>query len=199
MRALVAEDLDGALRGIDAGHDQLARDRATLDTVAQAAEDLAEHRRQPGPGQQSGPEQQSGPGRRPGIGPGPASTSTFPWSIGQVASRLAVTSATLRHWERIGLLRPPREPHHGRRLFGPEDVRDAELVHLLRRAGHGLDGIAVVLRALREAPGTTELTDALEESREHLQQRGLSLLRASAAIADCLPHLGLETPRNLRV
>ena len=53
-------------------------------------------------------------------------------SIGELADRLGVTAATLRNWEEAGILTPQRTPT-GHRMYHADDVRDAELAHLLRR------------------------------------------------------------------
>ncbi|SDF94261.1 DNA-binding transcriptional regulator, MerR family [Lentzea fradiae] len=156
MNAVHAGDLDEVLLTIDRGHEQLLRDRETLASVSRAVEDLT------------------------GFEP-----TLEPRSIGELARRLDVTPATLRAWEGAGILRPAREST-GYRVFTAEDVRDAELAHLLRRGGYPLARIALVVEQVRTAGGTGTLAAALADWRRRLTARGLAMLTASARLNDYL-------------
>jgi DNA-binding transcriptional MerR regulator len=164
MRALNNGDVDGALRTIDRGHDQLARDRRTLDTVAGTLEKLA----------------------APSHTAEAAESDQTVRTIGELARRLGVTVVTLRNWERAGILNPRRDPIRGRRLYGTEDIRDAELTQLLRRGGYSLVHIRVVVEQLRVAGGMQALHAALLDWRQGITRRGLAMLHASAALAGYL-------------
>ncbi|XTZ13634.1 TioE family transcriptional regulator [Micromonospora echinospora] len=181
MRALNDGDLYGALRTIDRGHDQLQRDRRTLDTVAVTLESLA------------------------------VSTFTVvdteagatACTIGELARRLGVTAVTLRNWQRAGILTPRRDPARGHRLYDAEDIRDAALTELLRRGGYSLEHIRVVVEQLRVAGGVQALNAALRDWRQGLVNRGLAMLNASAAVSEylslsqILQHRG-PAPRGMR-
>jgi DNA-binding transcriptional MerR regulator len=156
MRALHGGALDDALTAIDQAHDQLARDRATLDAVRAA---LA---------------------ARPGHVTGPGLTGR---TIGELARRLGVTPATVRAWERAGVLTPGRDPATGYRVFDAGDTRDADLAHLLRRGGYRLDRIATVVRQVRAAGGTPDLARAVADWQRRLTARGLGMLDAAAALS----------------
>jgi len=159
MRAVHRGDLDAALRTIDAAHSQLVRDRETLDAVERTARHLA-----------------AAPQR---------AAADRPVSIGVLAHRLQVVPATLRKWERAGILAPGRD--RGTRRYGPDDVRDAELAHLLRRGGYRLDHIATVLDQVRAAGGAEPLAASLADWRRRLVVRGRTMLDAAARLAE---HLG---------
>src|SRR4051794_14089185 len=146
MRAVNDDEIDVALRAIDRSHAQLLRDRETLNAVEAAIGVLV------------APRQMDRPDR------------TFP--IGTVARRLDVTPATLRKWERAGVLAPQREHATGYRLYDADDLRDAELVHLLRRGGYPLSHIATVIAQVRTAGGTESLAASLGDWRERLLGRG---------------------------
>ena len=156
MNAVHAGAVDDVLLAVDRGHEQLLRDRATLDSVSNAVRDLADF--EPAP---------------------------RPRSIGELARRLDVTPATLRSWEQAGILVPPREPT-GYRVFRAEDVRDAELAHLLRRGGYPLARIALVVEQIRTAGGTGTLGAALADWRHRLRAQGLAMLAASARLNEYL-------------
>ncbi|WP_030453694.1 TioE family transcriptional regulator [Herbidospora cretacea] len=165
MNAVHDDRLDDALALVDAGHVQLVRDRETLDAVRGAVHHLTE-----------------GPGR-PGVR-----------SIGALARRLRVTPATLRKWEQAGILDPGRDPATGYRLYRADDVRDAELAHLLRRGGYPLAHIATVVRQVRTAGGAGSLARALDDWRRRLTGQGLATLRAAARLGDYLSLVGAQHP-----
>ncbi|MFC6083091.1 MerR family transcriptional regulator [Sphaerisporangium aureirubrum] len=154
MRAVNDRALDEVLRLIDESHAQLAADRHTLEAVELALRDLA-------------------PPREPELG------MTF---IGPLARRLRLRPATLRKWERAGLVVPRRDPRTGYRLYTPADVRDVLLAHQLRRGGHGLTHIAQVLDQVRTAGGPEPLQATLREWHTRLTARGRAMLAAAAAL-----------------
>ncbi|MDA1361664.1 TioE family transcriptional regulator [Glycomyces luteolus] len=158
MNALNAGDTESALASIDRGHLRLLRDRETLDAVRAAIGHLTAE-------------------------PAPARFTGAPLTVGELARRLEVTAATIRNWEQAGILAPEREPVTGYRLFRQEDVRDAELAHLLRRGDYPLERIAVVVRQVRIAGGTEELAAALEGWGRRLTERGLAMLDAAALVS----------------
>jgi DNA-binding transcriptional MerR regulator len=164
LRAVNRGDLPGALRLVDAGHLQLQRDRATLAAVEAGAGLLAA-------------------GEPLGDRPPPPDRVV---SVGELAHRLGVSPATLRSWERAGILRPARDPYSGRRGYGADDVRDAELAHLLRRGGHLLAQIATVVDQVRAAGGTSELAAMIDGWRDRLTARGIAMLHGAAALAGYL-------------
>ncbi|GLY71442.1 TioE family transcriptional regulator [Amycolatopsis taiwanensis] len=155
MNALGNHELDRALVIIDRGHHQLLRDRETLDTVRKAVDHLTA-------------ESDAAEGR-----------SADHRTIGELAQRLRVTPATLRNWESVGILVPARDPATGYRVFHANDIRDAELAHLLRRGGYPLDRITTVVQQIRTAGGTDTLSSALEDWQRKLTARGLAMLSAA--------------------
>ncbi|MER7277003.1 TioE family transcriptional regulator [Dactylosporangium sp. NPDC000244] len=162
MRAVGAGDVDGALRRLDASHAQLLRDRETLDGVESAARVLAAPL--PPPAEQ-------------------------PLPIGALSHRLGVKPATLRKWERAGILAPERDRATRQRVYGPADVRDAELAHLLRRGGYLLAHIAAVVRQVRAAGGPQALASTLETWRSRHSARARAMLTAAGRLDDYLRDL----------
>ncbi|MFE3493140.1 TioE family transcriptional regulator [Streptomyces sp. NPDC059175] len=154
MRAVNDDAVDEALRLVDGSHAQLAADRSTLEAVERAFRDLVPPR-----------ERESG--------------ATL---IGPLAHRLGVRPATLRKWERAGLIAPRRDPRTGYRVYTSDDVRDALLAHQLRRGGHGLEQIAQVLEQVRASGGPEPLRAALREWRHRLTTRGLAMLAGASAL-----------------
>ncbi|MFF0824823.1 MerR family transcriptional regulator [Micromonospora haikouensis] len=176
MRAVNAGDVDTALRAIDRSHTQLLRDRETLDSVEVAVGLLTR------PPAASRPDRPST--ARPDLSP--PGRPERPLAIGGLARRVGVTPAALRKWERAGILAPSRGQATGYRLYSADDVRDAELAHLLRRGGYRLDHIATVVRQVRDAAGTEPLAESLENWRRRLTDRGRAMLTAAVRLAEHL-------------
>ncbi|MEU4311480.1 TioE family transcriptional regulator [Nocardia sp. NPDC024068] len=165
-------ELDSALELLDRGHQQLLRDRETLSAVRAAIDHLtaasADLRERPSD----------------------AATRT----VGELAHRLRVTPATLRAWERAGILDPARDPATGYRVYDSADTRDAELAHLLRRGGYGLPYIAGVVERIRTAGGTDATATALTGWRRTLTARGLAMLDAAGLLGQYLHLLRPDGP-----
>ncbi|MEQ3549673.1 MerR family transcriptional regulator [Pseudonocardia nematodicida] len=163
MRAVNAADVDVALALIDDGHVQLRRDRETLTVVERAVRDLALQ-----------------------------DTVQVPAAgdrllIGELARQLGLHPATLRKWERAGLVVPQRDPRTSYRIYTTADVRDAQLVHQLRRGGYLLEQLRPVVEQIHGAGGVDALTGTLGEWRCRLSGRGRAMLIAAAALARYLP------------
>ncbi|WP_410564011.1 TioE family transcriptional regulator [Amycolatopsis sp. cmx-4-61] len=156
MHAVNTADVERALTLVDRGHEQLLRDRETLNTVRAAIGSLPI-----------------------GAVPEPAGGAR---TVGELAHRVGVTAATIRAWERAGILVPARDRATGYRVFRAADVRDAELAHLLRRGGYPLTRIATVVEQVRTAGGTESLARALETWQDKLTARGLAMLDAAARL-----------------
>jgi DNA-binding transcriptional MerR regulator len=170
MRAVNAGDVDAALALLDESHAQLLRDRETLAAVEKALRDLTSSET-PAPPRR---------GARRG-------EEVF---IGQLARRLGVGPATLRKWERAGLLNPRRDSETGYRVYSPADVRDARLAHQLRRGGYLLRQIAPLIERVRHAGGVGPLEATLDGWRARLTTRGLSMLAAAAELSAYVENRG---------
>jgi len=158
MRAVNTGDVDAALALLDESHAQLLRDRETLAAVDAALRDLAS----------------------PDTGVPSRREATF---IGQLARELGVGPATLRKWEKAGLVQPRRDPETGYRVYAAADVRDAHLAHQLRRGGYLLRQIAPLIEQVRRAGGVEPLEATLDGWRARLTTRGLSMLAAAAELS----------------
>ncbi|GIH80326.1 MerR family transcriptional regulator [Planobispora longispora] len=166
MQAVNRDAVEDALRIIDESHGQLLDDRRTLQAVEVALRDLA-----PVPQERRGT---SGGGAS---GDGTSGGDTF---IGPLARRLGIRPATLRKWESAGLVRPRRDPQTGYRVYSAADVRDARLVHQLRRGGYLLEQIAPLIAQVRSAGGVAPLESALRDWHARLSARGRAMLAGAA-------------------
>ncbi|MEU7644679.1 TioE family transcriptional regulator [Streptomyces huasconensis] len=159
MRMVNEGSPDEAFRLIDESHAQLLDDRRTLQAVESALSDL-------GPATVSEP-----------VVPVPGGTF-----IGPLAGELGIRPATLRKWERAGLVRPGRDPRTGYRVYDEADVRDARLAHQLRRGGHLLEQIAPLIAQVRAAGGLEPLEAALRDWHARLATRGRAMLSGAAEL-----------------
>ncbi|MCX5380055.1 TioE family transcriptional regulator [Streptomyces sp. NBC_00091] len=162
MRAVNQGGAEEALRLIDESHAQLLEDRRTLQAVESALSDL-EPATEPEPG------------------------GTF---IGPLAGKFGIRPATLRKWERAGLVRPRRDPRTGYRVYDEADVRDARLAHQLRRGGYLLEQIAPLIAHVRAAGGREPLEAALSGWHARLSARGRAMLTGAAELEAYLRERG---------
>jgi DNA-binding transcriptional MerR regulator len=153
MQAVNRDTAEDALALIDESHAQLLGDRRTLHAVEAALAGLS-----PLPQERGG---------------------TF---VGPLARRLGIRPATLRKWERAGLVAPRRDPQTGYRVYSAADVRDALLIHQLRRGGYRLEQIAPLIGQVRSAGGVAPLESMLHDWHARLCARGRAMLTGAAAL-----------------
>ncbi|MEV5726317.1 MULTISPECIES: TioE family transcriptional regulator [Streptomyces] len=176
MQAVNQDAVDEAFRLIDESHAQLLDDRRTLQAVESALSDL-----EPTTATERGAA--SDPVALSGAGP----DGTF---IGPLARKLGIRPATLRKWERAGLVRPRRDPRTGYRVYDEADVRDARLAHQLRRGGHLLEQIAPLIAQVRAAGGLEPLEAALRDWHGRLSGRARAMLTGAAELEAYLRERG---------
>ncbi|MFH9397524.1 TioE family transcriptional regulator [Streptomyces sp. NPDC017413] len=166
MRAVNRDDQEEALRIVDESHAQLLEDRRTLRAVERALGDLG-----------------------PGVAPAPDdAASAGGMLVGPLARKLGIRPATLRKWERAGLVTPRRDRRTGYRVYAEADVRDAGLAHQLRRGGYRLEQIAPLIAHVRAAGGPEPLAAALRDWHAQLAARGRAMLAGAAELDAYLRH-----------
>jgi DNA-binding transcriptional MerR regulator len=74
--------------------------------------------------------------------------------IGQTAALLGVSIDILRNWERNRLIKTPRNPKNGYRLFGPREIGRLRVIRSLSRAGYSI--MAILRMMTRLDAGQTE-------------------------------------------
>ncbi|MFJ5231528.1 MerR family transcriptional regulator [Kitasatospora sp. NPDC088391] len=160
--------LERALQLLDEGHARLAEDRRTLEAARTALAHLPDD-------------------------PPPAAADR-PTHIGPLAHRLGLRPATLREWERAGLVSPSRDARTGYRVYTPAQVRELRLAEQLRRGGHGLAATAEILHRLRDAGGPEAVRPTLTAWQARLTARGRALLSGAAALHACLDLIERPAP-----
>jgi DNA-binding transcriptional MerR regulator len=113
-------------------------------------------------------------------------------SIGDLSAATGVPTTTLRHYDRIGLLVPGRDPG-GRRRYPPRAIEVLRLIRLLRAVGCSLEEVAVVLAP---GPQARDARTALASRKLDEARRRLTELTAVEAVlghlATCLHEEGQE-------
>ncbi|AQS67426.1 TioE family transcriptional regulator [Streptomyces pactum] len=169
MRAVNRGAVDEAYRLIDESHAQLLDDRRTLRAVEEALRDLAP---------------------TPLPAPGAAAPGSGGRFVGPLAAELDIRPATLRKWERAGLVRPRRDPLTGYRVYDEADVRDARLARQLRRGGYLLEQIGPVIAQVRAAGGLEPLEATLRDWHGRVSARGRAMLTGAAELEAYLRERG---------
>lgn len=164
MRAVHDDNEPLALRLVDASHARLYEERLIADAASEALTVIAEQF----------------------LDETPTSGPTL--LIGDLAAHLGVRTSALRVWEAAGLLTPDREPGTKYRRYGPLEIRDARIIHMLRQGQYRFPQIRPVLEGLRRAASTEALRAAIAERRAAHDQRTRAMLTGAAQLDDYLTH-----------
>jgi len=105
------------------------------------------------------------------------------WSIGDVVRLTGVTTRTLRHYDRIGLLPPAFVAASGHRHYERAQLLRLQRVLLLRELGLRLDTIAAVL------DGEADQVAALQRHHQHLQAQARRVARLAGAVSRTIDDL----------
>ncbi|MFI1734778.1 MerR family transcriptional regulator [Streptomyces acidicola] len=203
MRTVHAGDVPGALALVDAAHAALHEERVSLRAASEALEALAREARAEKAKVEKAGSGSSGAGLS-GAGSSGAGSSGAGSSgaekprrsprpgpdlrIGEVADLLGVRTSALRVWESAGLLTPRRERGTAYRHYSPADVRDARLVHTLRRSHYPLDQIRPVLEDLHRTGGSEALHESIAARRAALTARTTAMLAGAGHLHAYLTH-----------
>ncbi|MEQ2528384.1 MerR family transcriptional regulator [Bacillaceae bacterium CLA-AA-H227] len=70
------------------------------------------------------------------------------FSIGEVAKEANVSTSSIRHLEKEGLIQPERHKESGFRLYSPADIRRVLIIRTVQRVAYSLDIVREVLSEL---------------------------------------------------
>jgi DNA-binding transcriptional MerR regulator len=112
-------------------------------------------------------------------------------TVGLVASRSGLTAKALRHYDRIGLLRPVRvDGATGYRLYRSDQVAEARLVGLLRSLDLPLDQVRTAVAAWKDGDSTA-IEHIIRRHRTRLDAR-VTRVRGALHRIDHLLAEGIE-------
>jgi MerR family transcriptional regulator, redox-sensitive transcriptional activator SoxR len=109
--------------------------------------------------------------------------ATSELSIGEASGRTGVAASTLRYWEREGLLQAPQRVG-GKRRYGPQVLRQIEMVTLSKRAGFSLAETRVILAGFSEKTAPPAIWRRLADSKLPEIERTLAEAKAMKAILE---------------
>ncbi|MEV7012527.1 MerR family transcriptional regulator [Streptosporangium sp. NPDC051022] len=107
-------------------------------------------------------------------------------SVSELASALGVRPSTLRHWDAEDLVVPDRDPARGTRRYTPAQVRDARVVHQLRKAGYRIAPLRALMPELRRVRRSEDVASALAARDADIAARSKALLDGAAALSAAL-------------
>ena len=109
------------------------------------------------------------------------------WRVGQLARATGVTTRTLHHYDRLGLLTPSSRTAGGHRCYTSDDVRRLHVVLALR--GFGL-GLAEIRRTLDDTTGDPrELMRRQLDATDERIRRATRLRERLAGVLDALDRM----------
>lgn len=118
---------------------------------------------------------------------------------GEFAALCRTTKETLRHYDRIGLLRPAVRAENGYKMYALMQTVDFSLISALQSTGLALAEI----RSFVTDPGTQNLSDLLAERIDAIEAQRIDLARKQQTLEDALAQmieldswLGDEAERN---
>lgn len=121
-------------------------------------------------------------------------------SIGAVAQQVGLRPSTLRYYESIALLPPPRRVS-GQRRYTPEVIQRLQIITVAKEIGFSLDEVRVLLDGLSLDSPPSERWQTIAEAKlpevESLIQRAQSMRRIlkmglnceCITIEDCFTHI----------
>ena len=92
--------------------------------------------------------------------------------IAEVSERYAISTDTLRYYERIGLIQPVNRNESGIRDYNELDLRRVEFIKCMRSAGLPVEVLIEYVGLVQQGDGTIQTRkEILKEQREQLVAR----------------------------
>ncbi|SMB78477.1 MerR family transcriptional regulator [Deinococcus hopiensis] len=122
------------------------------------------------------------------------------WTVQEAAERTGLSAHTLRYYERIGLLDPPRREPSGHRRYTEADLSRVVFFLRLRATGMSIQGMQRFADLARQGEATVGRRRALlEDHRQEVQQKIAALQQELRAIETKIDHyrkLEAHPPRH---
>ena len=104
--------------------------------------------------------------------------------IGRVAAETGISKDAIRFYMKIGLLKDLQRSQGGYRLFGPESIRDLELIARARALGFSLAEIReLLLLQGQQGPACQQVRDFVQQKWARVRQRILELRQLEGDLA----------------
>ncbi|WEY87299.1 aldehyde stress transcriptional regulator AdhR [Bacillus subtilis] len=93
-------------------------------------------------------------------------------NIAQVAKQFGLTAATLRYYERVGLIPPVKRKDSGIRDYDEEDIKWIEFIKRMRNAGLSIEALIEYTTLFTEGDRTVEARkNILADERQRLIEK----------------------------
>jgi MerR family transcriptional regulator, mercuric resistance operon regulatory protein len=99
-------------------------------------------------------------------------------TIGELAEEAGVNTATLRYYERRGLLKAPERLPSGYRSYSTETVRVVRFIKHAQELGFSLSAIEDLLRLAKGEPGSCKAVRSLATKKLDDLERKIVMLQA---------------------
>ncbi len=117
-------------------------------------------------------------------------------TVVRLAERAGVAPHVVRYYTRRGLLSPGRDPGNGYRRYAEEDIARLRFIRLARRAGCGLDDIALILEGLDRRTLSEEwLRSRWQQRLDETRSKLMALNEVAGALVRVLAHCESDPPR----
>lgn len=118
--------------------------------------------------------------------------------IGTVGERYGVPASTLRYWEQIGLLAPPRRSG-GQRRYDLDALRRVKFIRMAKHSGLSLGAIRALLAGhIDHSPTFADWASVARAQLQTIDARIADLARLRDTIEDCLT-CGCQHPRRCKL
>jgi MerR family copper efflux transcriptional regulator len=109
------------------------------------------------------------------------------WRIGQLAAQANVSTDSVRHYERLGLLPAPRRAANGYRHYSPSSLQRLFVIRNARRCGFSLRELAAFFRSREQnAPPCRRVRAVAAEKLAALDREIVELQALRQAMRDML-------------
>ena len=119
-------------------------------------------------------------------------------TVSQLAKRLSITTDTLRHYVRCGLIVPAKDPINGYKRFSEADEQRLRFILKAKSLGFSLADIQIILKQSKEGqspcPNVREIMAArLKETEQKIASMQSTLKQMKSAVnqwktqPDCVP------------
>ncbi|MGP9043944.1 MerR family transcriptional regulator [Cytobacillus kochii] len=113
------------------------------------------------------------------------------FTIGEVASEAKVSTSSIRHWEKEGLINPKRHKESGFRIYSPSDIRRVFIIRTVQRVAYSLDIVREVLTDL-EKNNVAQAKEIALKSLEYIDHALVEQVRGIASIQKLLEVVSKE-------
>ncbi|MDX2165269.1 MAG: MerR family transcriptional regulator [Gammaproteobacteria bacterium] len=110
--------------------------------------------------------------------------STTHYTIGTVAKRYGITTVTLRHYQKIGLLHPSFRGESGYRVYKEEDLSRLHFILNTKNAGFTLEEIKALFFMIDNGEPNKAVKNLIHEKLKSIQEKILHLQKLTILLED---------------